>query len=224
MRRTILVPLTLATALSAAACQQGSLSVDPGGNAGGSPDLSEHGEDFEKVGTSDGEIDPARVTLRRLNRTEYNNTVRDLLGTQLTPADTFPEDDFGYGFNTIGDVLSLSPTHLEAYQIAAEELVADALATGAASDGEANGRVEAETLTGTSGSASGDAWALSSNGQVGSVVQVDGGEHVVENEDLRAAGDGATDGSALALPAGESDAALAEYGLVAFREVDDIVF
>ena len=50
--------------------------------------------------------DPGRVTTRRLNRTEYNNTVRDLLGVDLRPADDFPHDDSGYGFDNIGDVLS----------------------------------------------------------------------------------------------------------------------
>ena len=72
--------------------------------------------------------DPGRVTLHRLNRIEYNNTVRDLLGTELTPGDDFPNDDRGYGFDNNADVLSLSPLHLEMYQGAAETLVAEALA------------------------------------------------------------------------------------------------
>lgn len=45
--------------------------------------------------------DPGRVTLRRLNREEYNNTVRDLLGTKSRPADDFPGDDVGNGFSTL---------------------------------------------------------------------------------------------------------------------------
>ena len=46
------------------------------------------------------------------NRAEYNNTIRDLLGVDVRPADNFPQDDSGYGFDNIGDVLSLSPvTH-----------------------------------------------------------------------------------------------------------------
>ena len=53
--------------------------------------------------------DPGRVTAHRLNRAEYNNTVRDLLGIRFRPADDFPQDDSGYGFDNIGDVLSLSP-------------------------------------------------------------------------------------------------------------------
>ena len=57
--------------------------------------------------------DPGRVTLRRLNRDEYNNTVRDLVGLDLKPADDFPSDDVGYGFDNIGDVLTLPPLLME---------------------------------------------------------------------------------------------------------------
>ena len=49
---------------------------------------------------------PGRVTMRRLNRTEYNNTVRDLTGLDLQLANDFPSDDVGNGFDNIGDVLS----------------------------------------------------------------------------------------------------------------------
>ena len=45
--------------------------------------------------------DPGRVTLRRLNREEYNNTMRDLFGVDLRPADRFPEDDTGYSFDNV---------------------------------------------------------------------------------------------------------------------------
>src|SRR5262245_31861933 len=53
--------------------------------------------------------DPGRVTIRRLNRAEYNNTIRDLLGVDIGPAEDFPSDDVGYGFDNIGDVLSFQP-------------------------------------------------------------------------------------------------------------------
>jgi hypothetical protein len=66
---------------------------------------------------------PGRVTLRRLNRAEYNNTIRDLVGIRFRPADDFPSDDVGYGFDNIGDVLSLSPLLLEKYLSAAEKVV-----------------------------------------------------------------------------------------------------
>ncbi len=66
--------------------------------------------------------DPGRVTIRRLNRTEYNNTVRDLLGLDVKPAEEFPQDDSGYGFDNIGDVLSVPPLLMERYLVAAERL------------------------------------------------------------------------------------------------------
>jgi hypothetical protein len=64
--------------------------------------------------------DPGRVTIRRLNRTEYNNTIRDLLGVPLRLADDFPTDDVGEGFDNIGDVLSVSPLLTEKFLDAAE--------------------------------------------------------------------------------------------------------
>jgi mono/diheme cytochrome c family protein len=68
-----------------------------------------------------------RVTARRLNRSEYNNTVRDLLGVDFRPADDFPQDDTGYGFDTIGDALSLSPVLMEKYFAAAEQVTRAAI-------------------------------------------------------------------------------------------------
>ena len=67
------------------------------------------------------------ITARRLNREEYNNTVRDLLGVDLRPADSFPVDDSGYGFDNIGDVLSVSPLLMEKYVDAAERLAEEAV-------------------------------------------------------------------------------------------------
>ncbi len=69
-----------------------------------------------------GSGDPGRVTLRRLNRAEYNNTIRDLLALDFLPADDFPADDVGYGFDNIGDVLAVSPLLLEKYLAAAEKI------------------------------------------------------------------------------------------------------
>src|SRR5712692_276536 len=66
--------------------------------------------------------DPGRVTARRLNRVEYNNTIRDLLAVDFKPAADFPADDSGYGFDNIGDVLSLSPVLMEKYLAAAEKI------------------------------------------------------------------------------------------------------
>ena len=71
--------------------------------------------------------DPGRVTARRLNGTEYDNTIRDLLGLDLAPSAAFPQDDAGYGFDNIGDVLSLSPLLLERYMRSAERLARTAV-------------------------------------------------------------------------------------------------
>ncbi|HEU4387431.1 MAG TPA: DUF1592 domain-containing protein [Blastocatellia bacterium] len=70
---------------------------------------------------------PGHVTARRLNRTEYNNTVRDLLAVDLHCADDFPQDDSGYGFDNIGDVLSVSPVLMEDYFSAAEKIARAAI-------------------------------------------------------------------------------------------------
>ncbi len=71
--------------------------------------------------------DPGRVTIRRLNRAEYNNTIRDLLGVDFQPAKNFPSDDVGEGFDNIGDVLSVSPLLIEKYLDAAEQVAGKAI-------------------------------------------------------------------------------------------------
>lgn len=67
--------------------------------------------------------DPGRVTIRRLNRNEYQNAVFDLLGVEYDTIEAFPPDDTGYGFDNIGDVLSISPLLMEKYLTAAEEVI-----------------------------------------------------------------------------------------------------
>jgi hypothetical protein len=71
--------------------------------------------------------DPGRVTVRRLNRVEYRNTIRDLLGIEFDTDREFPPDDAGYGFDNIGDVLTLPPMLLEKYLAAARTVVAKAV-------------------------------------------------------------------------------------------------
>ncbi len=71
--------------------------------------------------------DPGRVTVRRLNRVEYRNTVRDLLGVDFDTDKEFPPDDAGHGFDNIGDVLTLPPMLLEKYLAAAKTVVARAV-------------------------------------------------------------------------------------------------
>lgn len=77
----------------------------------------------EKLSAQNCKIPNAgRVTLRRLNREEYDNSIRDLFGLNFRPADDFPSDDVGYGFDNIGDVLSISPLLMEKYLNAAEAI------------------------------------------------------------------------------------------------------
>ncbi|MET0279608.1 MAG: DUF1592 domain-containing protein [Steroidobacteraceae bacterium] len=59
--------------------------------------------------------DPGRATIRRLNRSEYANAVRDLLAVDLDISGGLPADDSGYGFDNIADVLSVSPTLMDRY-------------------------------------------------------------------------------------------------------------
>ena len=73
--------------------------------------------------------DPGRVTVRRLNRVEYRNTIRDLMGVEFNTDVEFPPDDTGYGFDNIGDVLTVSPMLLEKYMAAATAIVADGVPT-----------------------------------------------------------------------------------------------
>ena len=67
--------------------------------------------------------DPGRVTVRRLNRVEYRNTIRDLMGVDYDTSVEFPPDDSGHGFDNIADVLTLSPLLLEKYLAAAKSIV-----------------------------------------------------------------------------------------------------
>jgi mono/diheme cytochrome c family protein len=83
----------------------------------------------EVFGIDPKDPDPGRVTLRRLNRVEYRNTIRDLMGIDFRTDEEFPPDDTGYGFDNIGDVLTVSPLLLEKYMEAAESIVATAVPT-----------------------------------------------------------------------------------------------
>jgi hypothetical protein len=65
---------------------------------------------------------PGRPTLHRLNRAEYANAVRDLLALEIDVSELLPADDAGYGFDNIGDVLTVSPTLMERYLLAASKI------------------------------------------------------------------------------------------------------
>jgi len=71
--------------------------------------------------------DPGHVPIHRLNRVEYANTIRDLLGVDFRASEEFPADDSGYGFDNIGDVLTVSPLLMQKYLSAAEGIAARAV-------------------------------------------------------------------------------------------------
>jgi hypothetical protein len=68
------------------------------------------------------------VAMHRLNRSEYQNAIRDLLGVEVDVRELLPADDASYGFDNIAGVLKLSPTLLERYLIAADKVSRLALA------------------------------------------------------------------------------------------------
>ena len=72
-------------------------------------------------------INPGQVTIRRLNRTEYRNTIKELTEVDYKTDGNFPVDDVGYGFDNIADVLSLSPILMEKYLKAAETITFNAV-------------------------------------------------------------------------------------------------
>jgi hypothetical protein len=76
----------------------------------------------ERDRVADVRPNPGRPTLHRLNRTEYANTIHDLLALDVDVADLLPADDIGYGFDNIGDVLTVSPSLLERYLLAASKI------------------------------------------------------------------------------------------------------
>lgn len=78
---------------------------------------------YGAFGINPTEPDPGRVTVRRLNRVEYGNTIRDLMGVEFASEVEFPPDDTGHGFDNLGEVLTVSPLLLEKYLQAAEEIV-----------------------------------------------------------------------------------------------------
>lgn len=91
-----------------------------------SPDEIKRLEQWIKYGAfgiDPAKPDPGRVTVRRLNRVEYGNTIRDLMGVEFASEVEFPPDDTGHGFDNLGEVLTVSPLLLEKYLQAAEEIV-----------------------------------------------------------------------------------------------------
>jgi hypothetical protein len=83
----------------------------------------------DAFGIDPAKPDPGRVTVRRLNRVEYRNTIRDLLGVDYDTLKEFPADDTGHGFDNMADVLTISPMLLEKYLDAAQGVIAKGVVT-----------------------------------------------------------------------------------------------
>ncbi|MDJ0974058.1 MAG: DUF1592 domain-containing protein [Planctomycetota bacterium] len=114
------------------------------------------------------ELDPGRVTVRRLSRVEYRNTIRDLLGVAFEPSSSFPNDDLAYGFDNIGDVLSVSPLLLEKYAAAAQRIAEQAILL-EDPDNPPVRRLEAESMDSSRGDDRGrgaNTWNLFSSGDI----------------------------------------------------------
>ncbi|RMH27432.1 MAG: DUF1592 domain-containing protein [Planctomycetota bacterium] len=122
---------------------------------------------------TDAPIDPGWFTIHRLNRSEYRNTLRDLLGIDPTRHDltaNLPPDDTGYGFDNIAAVLSVSPLALEAYLDAAERALDLALGPSVAVSTEHR---PIRGLAVTRGGRNADSgWFLFSNGSVAATPDI----------------------------------------------------
>ncbi|RYZ05838.1 MAG: DUF1592 domain-containing protein [Myxococcales bacterium] len=131
--RTSALPAAWLSIVTLAACTarvEGPVEVTPPGSgassSGGSSSAA--GSGGVGVGAAAPATDPGRVTLHRLNRVEYGNTLRDLIGAPTTVADDLPIDDRGSGFDNMADVLTVSPLHVSVFHAAAKKVAADALA------------------------------------------------------------------------------------------------
>jgi Protein of unknown function (DUF1592)/Protein of unknown function (DUF1588)/Protein of unknown function (DUF1587)/Protein of unknown function (DUF1585)/Protein of unknown function (DUF1595)/Ca-dependent carbohydrate-binding module xylan-binding len=91
-------------------------------------------------------LTPGRVTMRRMNKFEYNATVRDLLGDATQPAKDFPADDYAKGFDSLGEALATSPLLVEKYANAAEKLAGTIIASELELASAKVERIEAESL------------------------------------------------------------------------------
>jgi hypothetical protein len=123
--------------------------------------------------------DPGHVTIRRLNRTEYNNTIHDLLGVDFKPAADFPADDSGYGFDNIADVLTMSPLLAEKYLSATDEIF-DHVIIDLSIPKSALVKIRGNEMNTEVGSPSqGAAWNLETNGQITKRLDFKEGEYEI---------------------------------------------
>ncbi len=138
----------------------------------------------EMLGQCDcsGPRNDGRVTIRRLNRAEYNNTIRDLVGVDFKPAADFPNDDVGYGFDNIGDVLSLSPLLLEKYLAAAEAILDRAIVISDPPRPSKERVSSLRTSFGAGGNRRGGGLFLNGKGQISGQIYVEEGDYTIRAE------------------------------------------
>jgi hypothetical protein len=116
--------------LAAAGCSGTVGETTPRGtstNRGGTVGTSVGGGGVVVSGDACATRDPGPSYIRRLNRFEYNNTVRDLLGDTSAPASDFPADEITLGFDNNSQSLDTSPALAEQYMLAAEKLATTAV-------------------------------------------------------------------------------------------------
>ena len=168
--------LALATLSLLAGCYQGTAQGpdDPGQTSdtgdSGPPDATDSTDSADTGEAPIGEVVPE--PLHRLNRLEYNNTVRDLLATTLTPADNFPPDNVTLGFDNIAEGLTLTPAQMDLYATAARELATAALETAPRYVRRTGARGHA-TATAQAGVAFDWGWSMSRHGELLSLPTID---------------------------------------------------
>ena len=171
MERTI-SKVALATVLVHAGCYDGLTAHADGADAAGSGSAaSEAGEAGEAGEGGDSDGDDAEVIvepLHRLNQLEYDNTVRDLLGTTLTPGQGFPPDPATGGFDNVAIGLTLTPQLMDLYASAARDVAKDALVTRPRYATQQGARARAEQ-TGQGGNAFDWGWSLPRGGGSGAL-------------------------------------------------------
>jgi len=128
---------------------------------------------------ANGAIDPGRPTLRRLTRTQYECTIRELFAVDYQASALFPEDDVAHGFDSIGEVLSTSGVLFEKALKAAEEIAVRALRDPNA--GPELRHFGVDQLTGGEGNSKRPShWGLYSNSTVRAATELtEAGEYVV---------------------------------------------
>jgi hypothetical protein len=99
--------------------------MPPPGNDG--PDAAQraslvHWLETQLDAASAAHPNPGAPAIHRLNKAEYSNAIRDLLALDVDNPAGLPADDSGYGFDNIGDVLTVSPLHMEKYVSSARRI------------------------------------------------------------------------------------------------------